>query len=85
MFDLVTLPCSSWRVTATHSGSGYSQKNLRVTARSVSTAPSSYPAYTPIPTYFNTRYSSMPSAPPSRPNPDCLTPPNGAAGFDGTP
>ena len=27
----------------------------------------------------------MPSRPPSRPNPECLTPPNGAAGFDTTP
>src|SRR5206468_1832918 len=29
--------------------------------------------------YFVVRYSWMPSAPPSRPRPDCLTPPNGAA------
>ena len=27
----------------------------------------------------------MPSKPPSRPKPDCLTPPNGAAGFDTMP
>ena len=38
-----------------------------------------------MPTYFMSRYSSMPSWPPSRPSPDCLTPPNGAAGFDTTP
>ena len=33
-----------------------------------------------IATYFVSRYSSMPSWPPSRPKPDCLTPPNGAPG-----
>ncbi len=27
----------------------------------------------------------MPSGPPSRPNPDCLTPPNGAAGLETMP
>src|SRR5581483_1916193 len=32
-------------------------------------------------TYLVARYSSMPSRPPSRPNPDCLTPPNSAAGL----
>ena len=37
------------------------------------------------PTYFVSRYSSMPSVPPSRPKPDALTPPNGAAGFDTMP
>ncbi len=35
--------------------------------------------------YFVSRYSSMPSVPPSRPKPDCLTPPNGAAGSEMTP
>ena len=35
--------------------------------------------------YFMSRYSSMPSEPPSRPNPDSLTPPNGAAGSEITP
>ena len=38
-----------------------------------------------MPTYLVSRYSSMPSKPPSRPKPDCLTPPNGAAGFDTMP
>ena len=38
-----------------------------------------------MPTYFVSRYSSMPSKPPSRPKPDCFTPPNGAAGFDTMP
>ncbi len=35
--------------------------------------------------YLTSRYSSMPSEPPSRPNPDSLTPPNGAAGSEITP
>ncbi len=43
------------------------------------------PRQTPIATYLTSKYSSIPSKPPSRPNPDCLTPPNGAAGFDTTP
>ena len=38
-----------------------------------------------IATYLISRYSWMPSAPPSRPKPDCLTPPNGAAGFETRP
>src|SRR5215210_50163 len=38
-----------------------------------------------IATYLTSRYSLMPSAPPSRPKPDCLTPPNGAAGLDTRP
>ena len=37
------------------------------------------------PTYFVSRYSSMPSAPPSRPSPEALTPPNGAAGLEISP
>ena len=37
------------------------------------------------PTYLVSRYSSMPSAPPSRPKPDAFTPPNGAAGLDTMP
>ena len=40
---------------------------------------------TGMPTYFVSRYSSIPSTPPSRPKPDCLTPPNGAAGLDTMP
>ncbi len=36
-------------------------------------------------TYFVSRYSSIPSGPPSRPNPDCLMPPNGAAGLETMP
>ena len=35
--------------------------------------------------YFVVRYSSMPSSEPSRPMPDCLTPPNGAAALEMTP
>jgi hypothetical protein len=35
--------------------------------------------------YFTSRYYSIPSEPPSRPNPDSLTPPNGAAGSEITP
>ena len=38
-----------------------------------------------MPTYLVSRYSSMPSRPPSRPKPDCLTPPNGAAGLETMP
>src|SRR5690606_31731434 len=38
-----------------------------------------------ISVYLVDRYSWMPSAPPSRPTPDCLTPPNGAAAFETTP
>jgi mannose-6-phosphate isomerase-like protein (cupin superfamily) len=41
--------------------------------------------HTPIATYLVSRYSPIPSKPPSRPNPDCFTPPNGAAGLDTTP
>ena len=36
-------------------------------------------------TYVVSRYSSIPSKPPSRPKPLALTPPNGAAGFDTSP
>lgn len=35
--------------------------------------------------YLVSRYSSMPSVPPSRPKPDSLMPPNGAAGSEMTP
>ena len=35
--------------------------------------------------YLVDRYSWMPSRPPSRPRPDCFTPPNGAAAFETTP
>ncbi len=38
-----------------------------------------------MPTYLVSRYSSMPSAPPSRPTPEALTPPNGAAGLETMP
>ena len=38
-----------------------------------------------IATYFVSRYSPIPSKPPSRPKPDCLTPPKGAAGLETTP
>ena len=38
-----------------------------------------------MPMYCTEVYSSMPSAPPSRPRPDCFTPPNGAAGLEMTP
>jgi len=36
-------------------------------------------------TYLVSRYSSMPLRPPSRPSPDCLTPPNAASAVDITP
>ncbi len=52
---------------------------------SISSPLPSHPPQTPIATYFVSRYSPIPSNPPSRPNPDCFTPPNGAAGFDTTP
>src|SRR4030095_7616734 len=42
-------------------------------------------AHIAIATYLVSRYSAMPSRPPSRPKPDALTPPNGAAGFDTRP
>ena len=35
--------------------------------------------------YFDSRYSSMPSWPPSRPSPLCLVPPKGAAGSETSP
>ena len=38
-----------------------------------------------IATYLIARYSSMPSGPPSRPKPEALTPPNGAAGLETMP
>jgi hypothetical protein len=41
--------------------------------------------YSAIATYFVSRYSSMPSGPPSRPKPECLTPPNGAAALETIP
>src|SRR5680860_62153 len=41
--------------------------------------------YGAMPTYLISRYSSMPSKPPSRPKPECLTPPKGAAGLDTMP
>src|SRR5690606_33148345 len=40
---------------------------------------------TAICVYFEDRYSWMPSSPPSRPTPDCFTPPKGAAAFETTP
>ena len=38
-----------------------------------------------IATYVVSRYSSIPSKPPSRPNPLAFTPPNGAAGLETSP
>src|SRR5688572_17791611 len=38
-----------------------------------------------IATYLISRYSWIPSEPPSRPKPDALTPPNGAAGLETSP
>ena len=35
--------------------------------------------------YFVSKNSSIPAKPPSRPRPDCLKPPNGAAGSEITP
>ena len=55
---------------------------LRETFRAADGVP---PAQRFIATYLISRYSWMPSAPPSRPKPDCLTPPNGAAGLDTRP
>ncbi len=46
---------------------------------------SSVPAHRASATYFVSRYSPMPSKPPSRPKPDCLTPPKGAAGLETMP
>ena len=51
------------------------------------------PAVTPVgfrrhmftATYFVSRNSSSPSLPPSRPMPDCLTPPKGAPAFETIP
>ena len=48
-------------------------------------APSRYPPYKFTATYLVSRYSSMPSEPPSRPKPDCLIPPKGAAAFETIP
>ena len=42
-------------------------------------------SYSFIATYFVSRYSSMPTLPPSRPKPDCFTPPNGAPALDTRP
>jgi len=36
----------------------------------------------PMHTYLTTRYSSIPKWDPSRPKPDCLTPPNGATSVE---
>src|ERR1035438_9343013 len=44
-----------------------------------------YPPPTPLPTYLVSRDLPIPSTPPSRPNPDCLTPPKGAAELETTP
>ncbi len=49
----------------------------------VSPCGSTYPAG--IATYVVSRYSSIPSKPPSRPNPLAFTPPNGAAGLETRP
>ena len=38
-----------------------------------------------IATYLTSRYSSMPSGPPSRPKPECLMPPNGAPALETRP
>src|SRR6266498_3397599 len=58
------------------------------TSGCVAAASSSFPAlrlYRFMATYLVSRYSSMPSSPPSRPKPDCLTPPNGAVGLETMP
>ncbi len=46
---------------------------------------SSYPDQRLTATYLVSRYSSIPSGPPSRPKPDCLIPPNGAAALETIP
>ncbi len=38
-----------------------------------------------MPIYLVSKNSSIPAKPPSRPKPDCLKPPNGAAGSEITP
>jgi hypothetical protein len=45
----------------------------------------SFPGQRLTATYFVSRYSSMPSWPPSRPKPDCFTPPKGAEAFETMP
>ena len=48
--------------------------------------PQTYPANGfGAPMYCSSVYSSSPSGAPSRPMPDCFTPPNGAAAFEITP
>src|SRR5215212_4304969 len=43
------------------------------------------PDHMAMATYLCSRYSAMPSWPPSRPKPDRLTPPNGAAALETIP
>ncbi len=64
---------------------GVPRRHRRRAARDVRPARRVPRAQRFIATYLISRYSWMPSAPPSRPKPDCLTPPNGAAGFETRP
>ena len=56
-----------------------SGRNWRARARRCSPVERQTP---PMQTYFISRYSSMPYLEPSRPMPDCLTPPNGATSVE---
>src|SRR6266508_2554503 len=67
------------------SASGVPATSATTRPRQVLTAGDPLAAQRFMATYLISRYSAMPSAPPSRPKPDCLTPPNGAAGLDTIP
>ena len=66
--------CSASRSSSCATASPQVVPSIRASNQGVATA-----------TYFVSRYSSMPTRPPSRPRPDCFTPPNGAAGFETIP
>jgi hypothetical protein len=61
------------------------ESTLNAPHRDQSWRPISYAWSILIARYLVARYSLMPSGPPSRPKPDCLMPPNGAAGFETIP
>src|SRR5439155_461705 len=67
-----TWPRSSQRTRGQSTGGGDSPGDRRRASAS--------PPHQLIATYLVSRYSAIPSKPPSRPKPECLTPPNGAAG-----
>src|SRR6202034_1278564 len=66
------------------SGASKPAEPVRLPLPALALAPADGPQ-TANATYFVSRYSPMPSKPPSRPKPDCLTPPKGAAGLDTMP